>query len=61
MFLTLCLLGYVFALVLLFTGAGRLPKLRGLLLTLGTLGLIAPVLGVAYLLLAMATSNIHMG
>jgi hypothetical protein len=55
------LLGYLTAVVMAFVGAALLPRVRWLLLVLGTLGLLVPVAAIILLLASLNTADIQFG
>jgi hypothetical protein len=55
------LLGYLTAVVMAFVGAALLPRVRWLLLVLGTLGLLVPVAAIIVLLASLDTADIQFG
>lgn len=58
---SLLVLGYVAAVVLAFVGAALLPRVRWLLLVLGTLGSLIPVAAIIALLAYLSTSDVRFG
>lgn len=58
---SLLVLGYVAAVVLAFVGAALLPRVRWLLLVLGTLGALIPVAAIIALLAYLSTADVRFG
>jgi hypothetical protein len=59
--LSLLILGYLTAVVIAFVGAVLLPRMRWLLLVLGTLGLLVPVAAMIALLAYLNSADIRLG
>jgi hypothetical protein len=57
----LLILGYLTAVVMAFVGAALLPRVRWLLLVLGTLGVLVPVAAIIALLASLDASDIQFG
>lgn len=57
----LLILGYLTAVVMAFVGAALLPRVRWLLLVLGTLGVLVPVAAIIVLLASLDASDIQFG
>jgi hypothetical protein len=55
------ILGYLTAVVMAFVGAALLPRVRWLLLVLGTLGVLVPVAAIIALLASPDASDIQFG
>lgn len=58
---SLLVLGYLAAVVMAFVGAALLPRVRWLLLVLGTIGVVLPVVAVVVLLAALNASDVQFG
>ncbi|HET8657998.1 MAG TPA: hypothetical protein VFM55_03265 [Micromonosporaceae bacterium] len=58
---SLLVLGYLTAVVMAFVGAALLPRVRWLLLVLGTIGIVLPVAAMVVLVAYVATSDIQFG
>jgi hypothetical protein len=57
----LLILGYLTAVVMAFVGAALLPRVRWLLIVLGTLGILLPVAAIIALLASLDTADVRFG